>query len=252
MNTKYLFPLLISLAIMTFSLFSSAAAEEMENAIDKDELNNSKRTVQECIGQEIKELPKKARVRVISNDGENVAYVKIVKTRQRICVRINDRLRTRYRRSLTRTLVHELKPNEGASFVNDAPTPIWGSNYAINLNPGGLRGSRGPFTYATLEEGVRAMDELLGRYYFSNPMYNTINKYVSTYVGPVGRRRIEEYKRNISAWSGVPRDQVIGVDDRETRNLLLAAALRQESGGDWNGYIAILFALPLHVAETEE
>ncbi len=209
-------------------------------------------TIQECIGQEIIELPSKARLRVISNDGNNVAYVELVKSGESICVQINNRLKKQYGKSLARTRVHKIKPRDAADFANGAPKPIRGSNYAINLNPGGLRGSRGPFTYATLEEGVRAMDELLGRYYFSNPRYNTINKYVARYVGPVGRRKIEQYKRNISAWSGVPRDQVIEVDDRETRNLLLAAALRQESGGDWNRYVAILFDEPQRVAEIEE
>lgn len=85
------------------------------------------------------------------------------------------------------------------------------------------------------------MDELLGRMYFPNSLYDTIDEYVDLYVGPVGKKKIEEYKRNISMWSGIPRDMVIGVQDRKTRNVLLAAALRQESGGDWRGYVNKLF-----------
>lgn len=126
-------------------------------------------------------------------------------------------------------------------FVHGAPMPIPGSNYATKRNPGGLRSSRGAFEYATVEDGVRAMDALLGKNYFPNPAYNTINKYVGEYVGSIGKNKIEEYKNNISTWSGVPRDQVIKVTDRETRNALLAAALRQESGGDWRGYVNDLF-----------
>jgi len=128
-------------------------------------------------------------------------------------------------------------------FVHGAPMPIPGSNYATKRNPGGLRSSRGAFEYATVEDGVRAMDALLGKNYFPNPACNTINKYVGEYAGSIGKNKIEEYKYNISTWSGVPRDQVIKVTDRETRNVLLAAALRQESGGDWRGYVNDLFGI---------
>lgn len=252
MKVQYWCFLLITMLIVFFVFFASSAAEEMQMSIDKQAANEPMTTIQECIGQEIVELPSKSKLRVISNDGKYVAYVELVKTGKIICVQINNCLKKQYGKSLARTRVHKIKPLDEANFANGAPKPIRGSNYAINLNPGGLRGSRGPFTYASLEEGVRAMDELLGRYYFSNPRYNTINKYVARYVGPVGRRKIEQYKRNISAWSGVPRDQVIAVDDRETRNRLLAAALRQESGGDWNRYVAILFDDPQRVAEIEE
>lgn len=120
-------------------------------------------------------------------------------------------------------------------------TPIPGSNHATRRNPGGLRGSRGAFRYATLADGVKAMDDLLGKRYFNNPAYNTIDKYVSQYVGPIGKSNIEKYKRNIAAWSGVPRNKVIDVNDRKMRNAILAAALRQESGGDWRAYISKLF-----------
>jgi len=122
-----------------------------------------------------------------------------------------------------------------------APMPIPGSNYATRRNPGGLRSSKGAFRYLTLEDGVKAMDTLLGEKYFPNPAYNTIDEYVTQYVGPIGRYKVEEYKRNVSAWSGVPRKQVIDVNDRVTRNALLAAALRQESGGDWRHSVNDLF-----------
>lgn len=252
MKVQYWCFLLVTMFIVFFVFLVSSAAAEMKIAVVSHVKNTAMTTIEECIGQEIVELQGKTKLRVISNDGKDVAYVELVKTGKSICVQINNRLKKQYGKSLARTRLHKIKPLDEANFAKGAPKPIRGSNYAINLNPGGLRGSRGPFTYASLEEGVRAMDELLGRYYFSNPRYNTINKYVARYVGPVGRRKIEQYKRNISAWSGVPRDQVIAVDDRETRNRLLAAALRQESGGDWNRYIAILFDEPKRVAETEE
>lgn len=85
------------------------------------------------------------------------------------------------------------------------------------------------------------MDRLLKKKYFKNPKYNTIEKYVPRYAGKIGARKIETYKRNISAWSGIPRNKVIAVHDRRMLNALLAAALRQESGGDWRLYIKQLF-----------
>ena len=120
-------------------------------------------------------------------------------------------------------------------------TPAPKSNCATKCNPGGLRSSKGAFRYKNITAGVKAMDELLRKKYFNNSAYNTIEKYVDQYVGPIGKRNIEEYKRNISTWSGVPRNKVIDVNDRKMRNAILAAALRQESGGDWRVYISNLF-----------
>ncbi|UJX40707.1 hypothetical protein K9F62_18740 [Desulfovibrio sp. JY] len=122
------------------------------------------------------------------------------------------------------------------------PKPITPkSNYVKKCNPGGLRSTNGAFRYATVADGIRAMDTLLKKKYFKNPKYNTIEKYVPKYAGKIGARKIETYKRNISAWSGIPRSKVIAVHDRKMLNALLAAALRQESGGDWRPYVKQLF-----------
>lgn len=95
------------------------------------------------------------------------------------------------------------------------------------------------------------MDNLLGRY-FQKSSYNTIEKFVDQYAGPIGKDKLEEYKCNISAWSGVARNKIIDVNDRGMRNAILAAALRQESGGDWRGYINTLFGGKRIVAERDK
>lgn len=130
----------------------------------------------------------------------------------------------------------------GQNIAKALPKPITPkSNYVKKCNPGGLRSTSGAFRYSTVADGIRAMDRLLKKKYFKNPKYNTIEKYVPRYAGKIGARKIETYKRNISAWSGIPRNKVIAVHDRRMLNALLAAALRQESGGDWRLYIKQLF-----------
>lgn len=131
------------------------------------------------------------------------------------------------------------------------PAPsIPGSNYAKRCNPGGLRNSKGPLRYASVSKGIRAMDTLLAKY-FRNERYNTIEKYVPRYAGNIGKHKIEEYKRNISSWSGIPRNKVIDLSNRKMRNAILAAALRQESGGDWRNYVNALFFEEQLVAEED-
>jgi len=148
-------------------------------------------------------------------------------------------------------LIKPLESMRPAPTEDLAPPPIPGSNYATKNNPGGLRNSKRAFRYKTVEEGVRAMDALLAEKYFSKQAYDTIEEYAGKYVGPVGRETIERYKRNISKWSGVPRDMVIRLNDRKTRNAILAAALRQESGGNWRRYVNELFSASDDLAEFD-
>jgi len=187
---------------------------------------------------------------IIANDGQGWAYAEVVKTGERKWIYLNTKMKRKHSRRLVLSLRNEDEREMVSRFPSDAPLPIRGSNYATSLNPGGLRGSKRAFRYETLEDGVKAMDELLGRLYFSSDKHNTIDKYVGMYVGPVGKRNIERYKANISTWSGVPRNQVIDVNDRKTRNILLAAALRQESGGDWSAYVEKLFGEGKSVATS--
>ncbi len=105
------------------------------------------------------------------------------------------------------------------------------NNNPLNLSyvPGqGAIGSDGRFgQYATMEGGIAASHRQLLRY--QDRGLNTLERIIATWAPP-SENDTEAYIRQVSAWTGFRRDQVLDMRDPATAHAVISAMARMESG----------------------
>lgn len=109
-----------------------------------------------------------------------------------------------------------------------------------NNNPGNIRGryfgatgTDGAFaTYATMDDGIRAIDAQLGRYYRGNTTgqpLQTIRDIIGTWA-PTNENDTAAYVQAVSHSTGLAPDQRLDWNDRSTRARLAKAIIDHENG----------------------
>lgn len=108
-------------------------------------------------------------------------------------------------------------------------TKPWNSSTRGNNNPGNLRipGSTTGFqSFATEEDGIRAIDRQLLRYQNKYGL-STIEQIIGRYAPP-NENKTRDYIGNVSRWTGYDANQQLNLADREVMAKLIASIVRME------------------------
>jgi phage host-nuclease inhibitor protein Gam len=106
--------------------------------------------------------------------------------------------------------------------------PLW----QRNNNPGNLRnpGGSGFQTFDNLEDGTRAMSDLLTSY--GRKGFDSVDKIISRYAPPSDHNDTQGYIRKVSAGMGVSPDQSLDLSNPDVRVALMRPMIRMETGRD--------------------
>lgn len=121
--------------------------------------------------------------------------------------------------------------SQGAKAPKEAPIGI------RNNNPGNLRtGEGGKFgVYPTMREGIKAAENNLIAYQRKYGI-NTIKAAIERWAPKEDNNDTNSYINHVSRATGIPKDQPVDFEDKETRKAILLAMFEIENGPKWKDY----------------